>query len=207
MVDPALNPQNDRYIEFYSDEEEDEEDEAGDGDRRRRSSGRYVARSKHPARAMFLGAVASTGETSPPIWFPEGFRLGANGYIDGLRDTLIPWMRQVAQNRGNVPFIFQQDSAPTHRAKKTQEFLKEGVNFWPPEKWPPNSPDLNPLAYTIWSMVQQGACQDRPESVAALKRRVSAFWRRMEPAKIRAACCRFRPRLELCVKLKGSFFD
>ena len=69
VVDPAFNPQNDRYIEFYSDEEEDEEeeeedeedeeDEAGDGDRRRRSNGRYVARSKHPAGAMFFGAVAS----------------------------------------------------------------------------------------------------------------------------------------------------
>ena len=66
------------------------------------------------------------------IWFPEGFRLGANGYIEALRDTLIPWMRQVlAHNHGDVPWIFQQDSAPAHRAKK-QEFLKKGVNFWPP---------------------------------------------------------------------------
>ena len=35
--------------------------------------------------AMFFGAVASTGETSPPIWFPEGFRLGAKfGSLRGL---------------------------------------------------------------------------------------------------------------------------
>ena len=103
MVDPAFNPQNDHYIEFYNSEDEDEdEDEAEDRDRRC-SSGRYLARSKHPAGAMFLGAVASTGETSPPIWFPEGFRLGANGYIEALRDTLIPWMRQVALNLGNGP--------------------------------------------------------------------------------------------------------
>ena len=117
-------------------------------------------------------------------------------------------MRQVlAHNHGDVPWIFQQDSAPAHRAKKTQKFLKEeGVNFWPPEKWPPNLPDLNPLDYAIWSMVPQGACQDRPESVAALKRRVSAFWHRMDGDKIRAACRRLRPRLEQCVKAKGSFF-
>ena len=54
VVDLAFNPQNDRYICFYEDEDEDE-DEAGDG--------RYMARSKHPAGSMFLGAVASTGET------------------------------------------------------------------------------------------------------------------------------------------------
>ena len=91
-----------------------------------------MARSKHPAGAMFLGAVASTGETSTPIWFPEGFRLGANGYIEALRDTLIPWMRQVAHNRGDVPFIFQQDSAPAHRAKKLKISLKKkGLIFGP----------------------------------------------------------------------------
>ena len=62
VVDPAFNPQNDRYIEFY-DSEEEEEDDPVQGP----SGGRYMAHSKHPAGAMFLGAVASTGETSPPI--------------------------------------------------------------------------------------------------------------------------------------------
>ena len=71
VVDPVYNAQNDRYIAFYDDS--DEEDEEGD-----RPSARYIARSKYPASAMFLGAVASTGEVSPPIWFPSGFRLAAD---------------------------------------------------------------------------------------------------------------------------------
>ena len=50
------------------------------------------------------------------------------------------------------------------------------------EKWPPNSPDLNPLDFAIWSMVQQGACQEHPESVATLKRRVSVIWIRRKSA-------------------------
>ena len=66
------------------------------------------------------------------IWFPEGFRLGANGYIEALRDTLIPWMRQVAHNRGDVPFIFEQDSAPAHRAKKLKISLKKKGLFFGP---------------------------------------------------------------------------
>ena len=57
--------------------------------------------------------------------------------------------------------------------QKKQAFLKEeNIPFWTPQQWPPNSPDLNPLDYAIWSMVQQGACQDRLPSVAALKRHV-----------------------------------
>ena len=76
VVDPAFNPQNDRFICFYDSEDEDsdkqdEQDEAGD-----RRRGRYVARSKHPAGAMFLGAVASTGEVSPPIGSLRGLDWG-----------------------------------------------------------------------------------------------------------------------------------
>ena len=91
-----------------------------------------MARSKHPAGAMFLGAVASTGETSPPIWFPEGFRLGANGYIEALRDTLIPWMRQVAQNRGNVPSSSTRTPPlPTGQKKLKISLKKKGLIFGP----------------------------------------------------------------------------
>ena len=57
-------------------------------------------------------------------------------------------MRRVAAFRGSLatpaPFIFQQDSAPAHCAKKTLDYLKsENINFFSPAQWPPNSPDLN----------------------------------------------------------------
>ena len=153
VVDPSFNPQNDRWIRF-----DDADNGAGDMNG---PSGKYLPRSKHPAGAMMLGAVASTGERSPPIWFPEGFRLGADAYIEALRSTLVPWMKRVAVSRGSAahpaPFIFQQDSAPAHRAKRTLDYLKkEGIHFWTPAMWPPNSPDLNPMDYAIWSMVVQG---------------------------------------------------
>ena len=46
---------------------------------------------------MLLGAVASTGESSPPIRFVGGYRLTAEDYVDKLRSTLIPWMLKVAR--------------------------------------------------------------------------------------------------------------
>ena len=32
---------------------------------------------------------------------------------------------------------------------------KETPEFSPPEMWPPNSPDLNPVDYSIWGMLQE----------------------------------------------------
>jgi len=42
-------------------------------------------------------------------------------------------------------FIFQQDRAPAHTAKLAQNWIAANCSdFVGKDKWPPNSPDLNP---------------------------------------------------------------
>ena len=174
--------------------------EAGDPSR----GYKFITKTKHPSGAMFLGVVASTGEVGPQIWWPQSYRLNAEGYIAVLRSKVIPWMKEVAASH-NRPFVFQQDSTPAHIAKKTTDFLlEEKIDFWPRSYWPPNSPDLAPLDYGIWPMIIQRACKTRSKSVAVLKRRVGAAWRGLESQKIRAVCRKFRPRIEECVRNKGK---
>ena len=49
------------------------------------------------------------------------------------------------------PNLFQQDGAPAHRSRHTVAYLRLNVpEFFEPENWPPNSPDLNPVDYTVW---------------------------------------------------------
>ena len=46
-------------------------------------------------------------------------------------------------------YVFQQDGAPARRARDTVTMLqRETPEFIPPEIWPPNSPDLNPVDYS-----------------------------------------------------------
>jgi len=46
-------------------------------------------------------------------------------------------------------FVFMQDSAPSHRAKATQNFLQDNtVDFISSQEWTPHSPDLKPLDYS-----------------------------------------------------------
>ena len=43
-----------------------------------------------------------------------------------------------------------------HRARATIELLmKETLEFIPPQLWPQNSPDLNPVDYSMWGIVQE----------------------------------------------------
>ena len=48
-------------------------------------------------------------------------------------------------------FIFQQDGAPAHMARVTQEWLHTNcLEIIEKDRWPPNFPDLNPLDYHVW---------------------------------------------------------
>ena len=69
-----------------------------------------------------------------------------------LSQQMIPAIKQVA---GDM-FVFQQDSALAHRARDTIQFLqRETPDFIGPDLWLPNSPDLNPVDYKIWGVMQQ----------------------------------------------------
>ena len=65
--------------------------------------------------------------------------------------TVMPEIQQYSEY-----LIFQQDGAPAHRARETVELLKEVTpDFIQPSLWPPNSPDLNPVDYAIWGIMQE----------------------------------------------------
>ena len=65
---------------------------------------------------------------------------------------MLPVMRRIAGDT----FVFQQDSAPAHRARDTVQLLQqETPAFISPDLWTPNSPDLNPVDYRIWGLMQQ----------------------------------------------------
>jgi len=48
-----------------------------------------------------------------------------------------------------------QDSAPSHHIKVTQQFLRQNtLDFIAADEWASYSPDLNPLEYCIWDILQ-----------------------------------------------------
>jgi len=55
-----------------------------------------------------------------------------------------------------VKFVFQQDNVPTDCTYQIIELLRRKIpNFIPPDMWPANSPDLDPVDYPIWRLLQE----------------------------------------------------
>ena len=105
-------------------------------------------------------------------------------------------------------YIFQQDSAPAHRARATVEFLeRETPQFISPLPWPPNSPDLNPVDYSVWSILQEKVYKTCITDLDDLKHRIRTEWAKLDHAVIAAAVCQWRRRLSACVKAGGGHFE
>jgi len=57
------------------------------------------------------------------------------------------------------------------------EFLeRETSGFISPLLWPPNSPDLNPVDYSVWSILQEKVYKTRIADLNDLKHRIRTEW-------------------------------
>ena len=88
-------------------------------------------------------------------------------YREVLLSQQLPAIQQVS---GNF-FVFQQDSALAHRARETIKLLQwEMPAFISPDLWPSNSPDLNPVNYKIWGVLQDRVYQKKSEGRERVER-------------------------------------
>lgn len=76
-------------------------------------------------------------------------RQTSKDYIETLDDHLIPYL-EALDNQDD--YLFQDDNAPIHRAKRTMDWILE--NNVSHISWPPQSPDLNPIE-NIWDELER----------------------------------------------------
>jgi len=73
--------------------------------------------------------------------------------------------------------------------------------------WPPNSPDLNPVDYSVWSILQEKVYKTRITDLDDLKHGIRTVWAKLDHAVIAAAVRQWRRRLSACVKADGGRFE
>lgn len=173
---------------------------------------RVVERAQKPGSVMVWGAIHATGK--PPLVFVEaGVKIDQEVYSDMLREHFFPW---AADHLGDRGWCFQQDGAPSHKAFTVQEMLAEECPefikvdpHWrtPTGEWPPNSPDLNPMDYSVWSILEAKACAKPHSTVESLKRALVKAWDEISVETLAKIVDNFPKRLRACVAAEGGHFE
>lgn len=86
-------------------------------------------------------------------------------------------MKERRRSIKKTKWTFQQDSAPAHKALIVQKWCKSKIpDFISTSEWPPSSPDLNPLDYSIWEFLESKVNSKRHTTLESLKASIQREW-------------------------------
>lgn len=159
-------------------------------------------RTHFPKSLMVWGGITATSKT-PLIFIEKNVKINAQVYQEVIiKKAVIPWSKK------NPNMIFQQDWAPAHAAKTTMALIERDLpSHLSKEEYPSNSPDLNPLDFSIWGFMEESLKNKKMTSLVQLRRQLTAAWAKLDDDYLRRTVSSVVPRLKACIKAEGSNFE
>jgi len=157
------------------------------------------------SRSVMVSVTVSKLGCSDMFFVEPGVKVNGAYYRDVLlKQQMLPAIQRMS---GDF-FIFQQDSAPAHCARETIELLRcETPYFIGPNLWIANSPDLNPVDYRIWGLIQERIYQIAIWDINDLKQCLTWVWAELKQSVVDKTIEQWQPRLRACVRGKGQHFE
>uniref|UniRef100_A0A8R1IU95 HTH luxR-type domain-containing protein n=1 Tax=Caenorhabditis japonica TaxID=281687 RepID=A0A8R1IU95_CAEJA len=158
-----------------------------------------------PKSVMVWAGITATGKT-PLVFIERNVKINSEVYQKiVLMDNLLPW---VTQHFAGGPFILQQDWAPSHGSRSTLAVLEAHFpGFLDKNLWPASSPDLNPMDFSVWGMLEGKIAGKVFATVDDLKAALEVAWASIDDGYLRRTVNSVKKRLRACVKARGSNFE
>ena len=161
-----------------------------------------VMKTKFPNTVMVFGVISSDGDVMPPHIFETCLRVDNEIYLQVMETVVLPWIKQVAPNR---PWVWQQDCAPYHVSKRSLTWLEEHCyDFVTKDKWPPGSPDLNPIYYFFRGVLENQTNRRPHTTKASLIASIKEQCIFIDRGIVKKACGSFRTRIECVIEAEGN---
>ncbi|QQP40351.1 Uncharacterized protein FKW44_014360 [Caligus rogercresseyi] len=80
------------------------------------------------------------------------------------------------------------------------------TDFWPADMWPSSSPDLNPLDFSVWSVLESHACKTSHANLTSLQQAIVEAWDNLTEEYIKS-CASVRRRVEAVIANNGGHIE
>jgi hypothetical protein len=112
--------------------------------------------------------------------------------------------RDMDERHGHGGWVFQDDGAPSHRAKATRQYLSNHYRVLTKElQWPPRSPDLNVIE-NAWGIMKSRMEVHPGMSPDELFNAAERAWQTITIEEVNRMVNAFDPRVQVCEKVDGE---
>lgn len=145
-------------------------------------------------KVMVWGSISARGKSVLKICDSN---VNSDTYINIIDECLAPTM-DVLYPDG---FLFQQDNAPAHKAKKTSKFFEDnGIQVL---DWPANSPDLNPIE-NLWALMKHELSCKIIKSKSELIGNLYQIWNEIPQETVTSLINSMPNRIKECLDAEGG---
>ncbi|EYC31942.1 hypothetical protein Y032_0003g1318 [Ancylostoma ceylanicum] len=146
---------------------------------------------------MVWGSISATDKTFL-IFIDKIAKISAKVYQEEiLEKVVVPWKQK------HPNFIIQQDWATAHGAKTKIHFPETKISsFLTKDLWPLNSPDLNPLDFSVRGYMEE---QLRSGYVKKLVDLIE-IWNNLDVNHLRRTIDSMEKRIGACIRADGGHF-
>ena len=171
----------------------------------KRSDAKPAIHVSNPKGVMVWVAISANG-VSRPLFIEPGAKINAIYYQTRV---LEPFFKKDAQRLyPNQHLVFHQDSAPSHKAKTTLQWLRDhNIAFVTPEEWTPSSPDAAPCDYFLWGYLKAKLNKRAPRSIGGLKKAIAEELRKVPQDVIDRALRAWPKRCRQIYAAKGGHIE
>lgn len=167
----------------------------------------YHESSRFSKKLMVSAGVSWEGKTNIHFIDTEKTKVNSDVYIELLNNQLLPDCRRLFPENN---YIFQQDGAPSHTSKASQNYLAASTpEFIQKDEWPPQSPDCNPMDYAIWDCLKEKVYRGKRDKFdqEQLKNRIVDAWSEITLEEIRSSIKVWKKRLRFVAEEEGGHIE
>ena len=122
------------------------------------------------SKGVMVSLATNINACTLPFFVKPDVKINTPYYLGMLEDHFLPEITY--RHTSPRPWVWQQDNAPSHVSNEAMQWINRNIGTIASGRrirFPPNSPDLSPLDFSVWKRIQDSVHEDKCKTLMDLR--------------------------------------